>query len=172
MMSSTRVSMSVCVWGALLLSAPAALAGDCPSVCDMPLLGDMNGDGELTVSDPIGVAYAANNPDVEVCMSVADVDRNGVLDLEDALYLSNIVFGNERYPELPKLQGDVNADGVFDIADFAAMADSLTEPDKDAFCGDRADVNGDCRFDVADVMYFSDYLWTGGPSPIQGECTP
>ena len=91
MMSSTRVSMSVCVWGALLLSAPAALAGDCPSVCDMPLLGDMNGDGALTVSDPIGVAYAANNPDVPVCMSVADVDRNGVLDLEDALYLSNPV---------------------------------------------------------------------------------
>ena len=72
MMSSTRVSMSVCVWGALLLSAPAALAGDCPSVCDMPLLGDMNGDGL--------VDWWANQNNLAGFGASDDADNDGEID--------------------------------------------------------------------------------------------
>ena len=55
----------------------------------------------------------------------------------------------EKHEETPELKGDVNEDGVVDVADIAAiisvMADGKTED------GSKADVNGDGTVDVADI---------------------
>ena len=63
--------------------------------------------------------------------------------------------------------GDANGDGDIDIADLIVVTG--------AFNGDfipcrGADINGDGQFDIADVIYLTNYLYNGGPPPVQQWC--
>jgi CSLREA domain-containing protein len=60
-------------------------------------------------------------------------------------------------------EGDVNGDGVVDVADVFALINFL-------FAGGpiplgRANVNADAGIDVADAFYLINYLFAGGPPP-------
>jgi len=60
-------------------------------------------------------------------------------------------------------RGDINADGLYDVADVIAGLQCLF------FCFpaclDAHDVNDDGQWDIADPIYELDYLFSGGPSP-------
>lgn len=55
---------------------------------------------------------------------------------------------NIKKPAAPVLKGDINGDGVLDVADASALIDMVLRA---AECTDVADVNGDGALDVADV---------------------
>ena len=55
---------------------------------------------------------------------------------------------NIKKPTAPVLKGDINGDGVLDVADASALIDMVLRA---AECTEVADVNGDGALDVADV---------------------
>lgn len=55
---------------------------------------------------------------------------------------------NIKKPAAPVLKGDINGDGVLDVADASALIDMVLRA---AECTEVADVNGDGALDVADV---------------------
>lgn len=55
---------------------------------------------------------------------------------------------NIKKPAAPVLKGDINGDGVLDVADASALIDMVLNS---ATCTEVADVNGDGALDVADV---------------------
>lgn len=55
---------------------------------------------------------------------------------------------NIKKPAAPVLKGDINGDGVLDVADASALIDMVLNGDA---CTEIADVNGDGALDVADV---------------------
>lgn len=55
---------------------------------------------------------------------------------------------NIKKPAAPVLKGDINGDGVLDVADASALIDMVLNS---GTCTDVADVNGDGALDVADV---------------------
>ncbi len=69
---------------------------------------------------------------------------------------------SERFPgaEQMFIRGDVNEDGVVNLADVAACAAGGPFS-----CDDAADVNDDGILNVADCVYLTNYLTTGGPPP-------
>lgn len=55
---------------------------------------------------------------------------------------------NIKKPAVPVLKGDINGDGVLDVADASALIDMVLNS---GTCTEVADVNGDGALDVADV---------------------
>ena len=55
---------------------------------------------------------------------------------------------NIKKPAAPVLKGDINGDGVLDVADASALIDMVLNS---GTCTEVADVNGDGALDVADV---------------------
>ena len=55
---------------------------------------------------------------------------------------------NIKKPAAPVLKGDINGDGVLDVADASALIDMVLNSET---CTEVADVNGDGALDVADV---------------------
>lgn len=55
---------------------------------------------------------------------------------------------NIKKPAAPVLKGDINGDGVLDVADASALIDMVLNGDA---CTEIADINGDGVLDVADV---------------------
>lgn len=55
---------------------------------------------------------------------------------------------NIKKPAAPALKGDINGDGVLDVADASALIDMVLNGDA---CTEIADINGDGALDVADV---------------------
>ena len=55
---------------------------------------------------------------------------------------------NIKKPAAPVLKGDINGDGVLDVADASALIDMVLNS---GICTEVADVNGDGALDVADV---------------------
>ena len=55
---------------------------------------------------------------------------------------------NIKKPVAPALKGDINGDGVLDVADASALIDMVLNG---AACTEIADINGDGALDVADV---------------------
>ncbi|MDY4781495.1 MAG: dockerin type I repeat-containing protein, partial [Sodaliphilus sp.] len=51
-------------------------------------------------------------------------------------------------PAAPVLKGDINGDGVLDVADASALIDMVLNS---GTCTEVADINGDGVLDVADV---------------------
>jgi hypothetical protein len=66
--------------------------------CPTTLLGDVNGDGKVDVSDYIGVAnYILNIPQEGFNEKAADVNGDGAIDVSDYLGVANIILTGSPY---------------------------------------------------------------------------
>ena len=138
------------------------------------ILGDVNNDGEVDVSDALLVTLYSgdsstvmpNNGDI----SLGDVNGDGAVDATDA-YLITLYSVNPNDPALPAglgepvvlaggILGDVNGDGAVDAADALLVTlysgDSSTEIPSggDIWLGD---VNGDGAVDATDAYLITLY---------------
>ena len=60
------------------------------------LLGDVNGDGKVNVSDAVDlIGYYLNNKTSELNASIADVDKNGTINVSDAVEIIDIYLNNK-----------------------------------------------------------------------------
>ena len=72
----------------------------------------------------------------------------------------------------PVMRGDVNGDGVVNIADVTILIDYLLGMEVQTFNGSNADVNGDGSLNIADVTALIDCLLDVAPSMVPaGSCT-
>lgn len=62
-----------------------------------------------------------------------------------------IVSLNASAKDVP-LKGDVNGDGIVDVADIVCVVNHIIQNPTDVFHTDKADVNADDRIDVADIV--------------------
>jgi hypothetical protein len=67
--------------------------GDCPAPTDRFKRGDVDGNGELELTDPIKLlGHLFLGESVPLCMDAGDADDSGVLDLTDAVYSLSFQF--------------------------------------------------------------------------------
>jgi len=62
--------------------------------------------------------------------------------------------------------GDLNLDGVVDIADLLMLVDFMFRNGPAPEILEAADVNGDCAVDIGDLTYLVDYQFIGGDRPL------
>jgi hypothetical protein len=70
--------------------------------------------------------------------------------------------------DLVAAPGDLDASGFVDVVDVLGLADAVfvgTFPSPGYNC---ADVNADCQVTVLDLVYLIDYVFRGGPDPLEG----
>jgi hypothetical protein len=137
------------------------------------IAGDFDLDGKLTNADMQGLLDAmknsagfktAHNLSDADWLDMADVNRDGKVDLADLKALTTILTGNSPY-----VRGDFNLDGKLTFADLQAMLDVLKNPLSFEAANDLSpqawkdlgDVNGDGVVDLADEVALSKLL-SGG----------
>src|SRR3989344_1752184 len=102
------------------------------------IMGDVDNDGRITVSDAQGIARVSSSLESSNCAS--DYDRNGRTNILDALKVAQISVGTR-----------IHSTGTCD------------DPNKQFVCGD---VNGDARVTQRDVDLLGDYV-AGRPVPLE-----
>lgn len=76
-------------------------------------------------------------------------------------FVSNAVIGLPSSPQLFSLDilmGDVNGDGLIDVADISAMTNYILERSNTVFIEAAADMNGDGSIDVSDVSAITNII--------------
>ena len=131
--------------------------------------GDLDGDGLVNATDLLAIQYAFMGlgpfltPDnitdlfdaIDAGDMIWDFNDDGVVDLADAVYLVE-VHGRTVY-------GDLNLDGVVNIADLQAMTNGF---DHGGGYG-QGDLNGDHVVNLTDLMMLRDsFGQTGEPTPV------
>lgn len=101
--------------------------GEITPIAMSDALGDVNGDGEMTISDALMVAAHIQNGGVLTepwQLKVADFDRNGVIRMIDSINIAQTDIG------LPLIKlGDVNLDGNIQSFDALIIIDHLSGVD-------------------------------------------
>ncbi len=152
-----------------------------------PAIADIDGDTHPEViiqARSSGMLYALNGNTGEVeysfslgtqsisSLAIADTDGDGIADIitgcnDGKLY----VIGNSKAE--PVICGDLNNDGIINIADFTYIVSYLygggPAPIPYLCIGDS---NIDSNVNVADMTYILAYLYGGGPAPCNDCCTP
>lgn len=136
------------------------------------LPGDVNGDGEVNISDVIRLINAVLNEDFTgIDMDNADVNGDGVVNISDVVALiSNLTNG--AYEVLP---GDANGDGVINISDAISLINALLNEDFTGINMDNADMNGDGVVNISDVTALIGYLngnvgmFSGAAADVNGD---
>ncbi len=136
------------------------------------LPGDVNGDGEVNISDVIRLINAVLNEDFTgIDMDNADVNGDGVVNISDVVALiSNLTNG--AYEVLP---GDTNGDGVINISDAISLINALLNEDFTGINMDNADMNSDGVVNISDVTALIGYLngnvgmFSGAAADVNGD---
>ncbi|MEX1362741.1 MAG: dockerin type I repeat-containing protein [Nannocystaceae bacterium] len=131
----------------------------CPSECET-IGGDVNGDGQVDISDMIVILDAFQYGD-EQCDAAADVNGDGQFDISDTIALSHYLWSGGAAPLAPIAPGDVNGDGAVDITDVSLLPGYLYGGSPAEVCQMGADANGDCQVDVADISVLTAWVSSG-----------
>jgi len=131
------------------LASERAGGFSCPSECET-IGGDLNGDGQVDISDMIVIMNAYQYGD-DHCELAADVNGDGNFDISDTIYLSIYLWQGGDAPLAPIAPGDVNGDGQVDITDISILPGYLFGGNPAEVCEMGADANGDCQVDISDV---------------------
>ena len=131
--------------------------------------GDVNQDGNVTISDFTCILNYLLGENDYFCSQCADVVQDGAIDIMDACKLMDLLLTGEWYdgyvltqaekvfnlPE-PILSGDVNGDGFVTIGDVTSLIDILLE--QYGYYDVHADLNGDGNVTISDVTILVDIL--------------
>ena len=120
---------------------------------DEVILGDINGDGNITLEDLNDLKEYMENPDSNIAplMAVADINKDGVLNAEDIDALRGILASNN----VSYQRGDINKDGELNSSDvvylerYLANWDGYSISDSDK---NLADMNSDGTINDADLQ--------------------
>ena len=66
---------------------------------------------------------------------------------------------------LGHLPGDLNGDGLVNIADLNCLVDYLFKDGTKPPCGQEGDVDDNHALNIADLTYLVDYILKGGTAP-------
>ena len=171
----TKRTLAIILSSLIVSSSSAALTANAAEIGNpvappqgtTQLLGDANGDGEVTISDATLIQHflAGMGTIISENMRAADVNSNGRIDASDAtaiqLFLASYDY---TYPigqpivEAPgvKLLGDANGDGYVTIKDATTIQSyvaGLGDTDPEA-----SDVNGDGVVTVDDATDLQQFL--------------
>ena len=137
--------------------------------------GDVNCDGVINSSDLIALTEYVANGTAPAFPENADVNRDCCVTASDVAFLTDFLFAGGPRPEsgcddpLLMMPGDVNCDFVIDNSDAVTLTLILSgelTPCKPA----NADVNGDCCINADDRAALADFLFNGGPDPVDCTC--
>jgi len=111
-----------------------------------------------------------NTPSNATCLSVADYNRDGALDVAvSSESLEVLVIYHGRDPEANFSRGDVNRDGFIDIADPVISLHGLFQGPSPEICMDSVDCNDDGMVDLTDPILLLSFIFSGGaviPEPV------
>ena len=118
------------------------------------VLGDVNGDGEVTIADVNALLdIIQNGNSSSPNYGRADVNGDGEVNMDDVNAVIDIIQHN-----LPGIPGDVNGDGKVTISDVNALIDIILTGNTSSPNYGRADVNGDGEVNIADISEVIDII--------------
>ncbi len=138
------------------------------SCYDTTLLGDVNGDGKVTVEDSelILKYYSGSITPNENEKARADVNKDGKVDSDDSILVLQIIDyinGNQSNDKFVEGRGDVNGDDNVDSEDAVLILQyySGSKQKEDLTCDDdncsNADVNNDGEINSEDAVLILQY---------------
>ncbi len=145
--------------------AATATSDSCPTTCELPYAGDMDGNGYLNWTDAIAMLALLAHDD-DYCLAEVDVNGDGTFDNKDPKYVLDYLFNDGPDAVDQRLAGDANGDGRLDLADYTTLSDYLFAGGDPPECEAQADVNGDCSLDIADFSELVQYL-NGGKVTLE-----
>ncbi len=153
-----------------------------PDTCSFQLPGDVDNSGTINISDVIYLlAFLESGGPKPPVLANADVNGDCVIDANDATAIQLFLSGGGTLvdctcispsfdPCILQKPGDFNSDSFFDISDMvyftAYLLGSGPAPNPIA----NADANGDCIINVGDSKLMNDFLFLGGPPPVNCTC--
>lgn len=142
--------------------------GDVVDENDCYMLGDVNRDHYWTMEDSELIVKIADGREREFLpeqIALGDYDRNGKIDVFDAVAVQKIAAGVIEYS-----LGDVNTDGVIDVLDVAEIQKYLNNSaDLNGYQRKVADVNGDCKINRDDETIIDAISKGNNYIPSEGE---
>ena len=147
--------------------------------CAIQSIGDVNNDGTYDISDLVALmAFLYQGGSAPPIMSNADVNGDCVIDTNDVVLMADAGGNVELFVDctciaptscVTQNPGDFNSDGTFTIADMIFFAQYL-QGGQAPFPLANADANGDCIINVGDSKLLNDFLFHGGPPPVDCTC--
>ena len=161
--ATSTAALAVCLTGGGV--AAAATPDSCPTTCELPYAGDLDGNGYLNVADAIAMfGFLANDEDY--CLAEVDVNGDGTFDNNDPKYVLDYLYSDGADAVDQRLAGDANGDGSLDLADYTTLSDYLFAGGDPPACEAQADVNGDCSLDITDFSDLGEHL-SGGKVTLE-----
>ena len=158
-MKKNLLKISIIAIICVLLSQLAVFADD--NIVGNTLLGDIDLDGKVTVSDVTELQMYLNNSRElsEQALTNADVCADNVIDQLDKDILTKYVGGYAI--SFPFKYGDANCDNRVDVTDVSAIQNHLSENNNYELSREglnRADVNLDDVIDESDVLILQRHI--------------
>ncbi|MBX4210896.1 fibronectin type III domain-containing protein, partial [Candidatus Parcubacteria bacterium] len=120
-------------------------------------LGDLNGDGQISISDFIDLASAIGSSETKGITATdvnfnrnADLNQDGVVDKLDFSMFEYLFNGINPFGVL----GDINGDQQVSISDFIDLAAAMNSHSGDGSYKARGDINSDGKIDTTDFAMF------------------
>lgn len=142
--------------------APESVDGtEVPQIIEGGMLGDLDGDGQLTIADlgllAAGEGLAEGSEEWER-YAAGDVQADGVISLEDMKLLTEWMLHGQPVAQAEEVEaavwtGDLNGDGRTSVADLAVLVNALglTSTDENWEAVKSADSNGNGVIDSEDL---------------------
>ncbi len=124
------------------------------------------------IAEPaIDVTFTAIAPFVGQSTDLTWTDTLGIPAVSNSVQLAiigpdpNLVDGLITFGPSPYVRGDMNTDGVVDIADVFTAEDYLFLGGEEPQCVAALDSNNDDQLDIADLIFLLSYLFLSGDEP-------
>lgn len=141
-----------------LLSLVESLTGTPSATETYPLIGDINGDEDLTNEDLRVLISYLKGDEIEINGEVADINYDGVTDIQDLIALTQIITGATiSTDEISMEIVDVNEDGIFDEEDLTTLAKYLVGETSSIY-SEKVDINKDQKVNEEDLQALTQYL--------------